>query len=77
MVITVAPLEDARHLTPQYDHLHQDAEAAEVAWRQFRNKEAGGNADNTLMLQSGRTEDRGNVMKPSLLGVASDQCNVD
>ncbi|CAK9231709.1 unnamed protein product [Sphagnum troendelagicum] len=52
-------------------------QAAEVAWRQFRNKEAGGNADNTLMLQSGRTEDRGNVTKPSLLGVASDQCNVD
>ncbi|CAK9276317.1 unnamed protein product [Sphagnum jensenii] len=79
MVITAAPLEDAQHLTPQYDHLHQEAEAqfSEVAWRQFRNKEAGGNADNTLMLQSGRTEDRGNVTKPSLLGVASDQCNVD
>jgi hypothetical protein len=27
MVITAAPLEDARHLTPQYDHLHQEAEA--------------------------------------------------
>jgi hypothetical protein len=54
-----------------------DEQAAEVAWRQFRNKEAGGNTDNTLKLQSGRTEDGGNVMKSSLLGVASDQCNVD
>ncbi len=54
-----------------------DEQAAEVAWRQFRNKEAGGNTDNTLKLQSGRTEDGGNVMKPSLLVVASDQCNVD
>ncbi|CAM6010365.1 unnamed protein product [Sphagnum balticum] len=79
MVITVAQLEDAQHLTPQDDHLHQEAEAqfSEVALRQFRNKEAGGNTDNTLKLQSGRTEDGGNVMKPSLLVVASDQCNVD
>jgi hypothetical protein len=53
-----------------------DEQAAEVAWRQFRN-EAWGNTDNTLKLQSGRTEDRGNVMKLSLLGVTSDQCNVD
>jgi hypothetical protein len=27
MVIMVAPLEDAQHLTPQDDHLHQEAEA--------------------------------------------------
>jgi len=54
-----------------------DEQAAEIEWRQFRNKEAGGNTDNTLKLQSGRTEDGGNVMKSSLLGVASDQCNVD
>jgi hypothetical protein len=48
-----APLEDARHLTQRYERLRQEAEAqaAEVGRRQLRNKEIGGNADNTLKLQ--------------------------
>ncbi|CAM6037960.1 unnamed protein product [Sphagnum compactum] len=49
-----APLEDARHLTQRYERLRQEAEAqaAEVGRRQFRNKEVGGNVDNTLKLQT-------------------------
>jgi hypothetical protein len=49
-----APLEDARHLTQRYERLRQeaDAQATEVGRRQLRNKEIGGNADNTLKLQA-------------------------
>ncbi|KAH7280862.1 hypothetical protein KP509_36G017400 [Ceratopteris richardii] len=53
-----APLEDARHLCQRYDRLRQEAEAqaAEVARRQARSKEAGATADNALKLQQAETK---------------------
>ncbi|CAM6120792.1 unnamed protein product [Calypogeia fissa] len=48
-----APLEDARHLTQRYDRLRQEAEvqANEVGKRQLKQREAGGNPENTVKLQ--------------------------
>lgn len=53
-----APLEDARHLCQRYDRLRQEAEAqaAEVARRQARSKEAGANPDNTYKVQQSETK---------------------
>ncbi|KAI5062560.1 hypothetical protein GOP47_0023099 [Adiantum capillus-veneris] len=52
-----APLEDARHLCQRYDRLRQEAEAqaAEVARRQVRSKEAA-NVENTYKLQQAETK---------------------
>eukprot|EP01018_Ginkgo_biloba_P020912 Gb_02977 [translate_table: standard] len=49
-----APLEDARHLTQRYDRMRQEAEvqAAEVARRQLKVREATGNPDNAIKLQA-------------------------
>lgn len=53
-----APLEDARHLCQRYDRLRLEAEAqaAEVARRQVRSKEAGPNVENTYKLQQAETK---------------------
>ncbi|KAH9326599.1 hypothetical protein KI387_006777, partial [Taxus chinensis] len=49
-----APLEDARHLAQRYDRMRQEAEAqaAEVARRQLKAREATGNPDNTMKWQA-------------------------
>lgn len=53
-----APLEDARHLAQRYDRMRQEAEsqAAEVARRQLKAREATGNLENTTKLQAAESK---------------------
>ncbi|RWR89658.1 Src-3 domain-containing protein [Cinnamomum micranthum f. kanehirae] len=71
-MIKGAPLEDARHLTRQYYRIRQEveAQAAEVARRQLKSKEAGATADGAAKLQN--AESKLSTLKSNMLALGKE-----